>query len=96
MSTKEATTDEQVIVGELDINLVSPRVIFDYEASHSFIHKGFVWENSFHFKWFVAPKITHETKWVVNKTMLEIARLDFQANMIMLKLGDLDAILGMN
>lgn len=62
MSTEEAMTDEQVIVGELDINSVSPRVFFDYEASHSFIHEGIVWENGFHFKWFVAPEITHETK----------------------------------
>lgn len=103
MSAQEATTDEQVIVGKLDINLVSPRVLFDYEALHSFIHEGFVWENGFQirevnhsFKWFVAPEITHETKWVVNKTKLEIVGMDFQADMVMLKSGDLDAIFGMN
>ena len=73
------------------------------EASqYSFIHESFVRENDFpireanHSFQVVAPGIMHETKWVVSKAKLEVARLEFRVDLLMLKLGDLDAILGMN
>jgi hypothetical protein len=44
----------------------------------------------------VALGITHETKWIVSQAKLEMVGLDFQANLLILKLGYLDAILGMN
>lgn len=69
---------------------------------HSFIHEGFVQGHSFPIReinqafQIIAHGITHESKWIVSQAKLEIAGMDFQANLLILKLGNIDAILGMN
>ena len=44
---EEVVLDDGVIVGKLCINSISARVLFDYRASHSFMHETYVWENEF-------------------------------------------------
>ena len=44
----------------------------------------------------IAPRVTHESNQIVIQARIEIAGLEFLANLIVLKLGnDVDVILGM-
>lgn len=74
VTTEEASTDEQVIVGKLNINSISKRVLFDSRASHSFMNEGFVHRNNLptrqvdHAFQIVAAGITHEATWIVSQS----------------------------
>ena len=99
---KEAQVDDGVIIGKLPINYIFARMLFDSRASHSFIHEGYVWDNKFpaiefgRGFWIIARRITHESNQIVIQAQIEIAGLEFLANLIVLKLGnDVDVILGM-
>ena len=102
VTAKEAQVDDGVITRKLSINSISARMLFDSRASHSFIHEGYVQDNKFSTMefgrgfWIVAPGITHESNQIVSEACIEIAGLEFLANLIVLKLGnDVDVILRM-
>ena len=102
MTVEEAQVDDGVIIGTLPINSILARLLFDSGASHSFIHEGFARDNKFLTMEFGrgfqinAPRIMHESNNIVSQAQMEIAGLEFLANLIVLKLGnDVDVILGM-
>jgi len=102
VTAEEAQVDDGVITRKLSINSISARMLFDSRASHSFIHEGYVQDNKFSTMEFgrgfriVAPRITHESNQIVSQACIEIAGLEFLANLIVLKLGnDVDVILRM-
>ena len=99
---EEAQVDDGVIIGKLSINSILARMLFDSGASHSFIHEGYVRDNKFPTMefgrgfWIIAPGITQESNQIVSQARIEIAGLEFLANLIVLKLGnDVDVILRM-
>jgi len=102
VTAEEAQVDNGVIIGTLPINSISARLLFDSGASHSFIHEGFARDNKFPTMefgrgfWISAPRIMLESNQIISQARLEIAGLEFIANLIVLKLGnDVDVILGM-
>jgi hypothetical protein len=102
VTAEEAQVDDGVIIRKLSFNSILARMLFDSRASHSFIHEGYVWDNKFPTMEFgrgfqiIVPRITHESNQKVSQARIEIAGLEFLANLIVLKLGnDVDVILGM-
>ena len=102
MTIEEAQVDDGVIIVTLPINYILARLLFDFGASHSFIHEGFARDNKFPTMefgrgfWISAPRIMHESNQIVSRAWIEIGGLEFLANLIVLKLGnDVDVILGM-
>jgi hypothetical protein len=102
VTAEEAKVNDGMIVGKLSINSVSARMLFDSRASHSFIHEGYVRDNKFSTMefgrgfWIIARGITHESNYIVSQAQIEIASLEFLANLIVPKLeSDVDVILGM-
>jgi hypothetical protein len=98
---EEAQVDDDVIIGTLPINSILARLLFDSGASHSFIHEVFARDNKFPTMEFgrgfhiIALGIMHESNQIVSQAWIEIAGLEFLANLIVLKLGnDVDVILG--
>ena len=90
VTAEQALVDDGVIIGKLSINSISARMLFDSRASHSFIHEGYAWDNKFltmEFSrgfWIIAPRITHESNQIVSQARIEIAGLEFLANLIVL------------
>ena len=102
VTAEEAQVDDGVIIGKLSINSILARMLFDSRASHSFIHEGYVRDDKFPTMefgrgfWIIAPGITQESNQIVSQARIEIAGLEFLANLIVLKLGsDVYVILGM-
>ena len=87
---EEAQVDDGVIIGKLSVNSISARMLFDSGASHSFIHEGYAWDNKFQTMefgrgfWISAPRFTHEFSHIVSQALIEIAGLEFLANLILL------------
>ena len=90
MTTEEAQVDDGVIIGTLPINSISARLLFDSGASHSFIPEGFARYNKFPTMefgrgfWISAPRVIHESNHIVSQARIEIAGLEFLANLIVL------------
>ena len=90
MIAREAQVDDGVIIGELSINSMLARMLFDSKASHSFIHEGYVQDNKFPTMefgrafWIIAPGITQESNQIVSQARIEIVGLEFLANLIVL------------
>ena len=87
---EEAQVDDGVIIGKLSINSILARMLFDSGASHSFIHEGYVRDNKFPTMefgrgfWIIAPRVIHESNHIVSQARIEIAGLEFLANLIVL------------
>ena len=90
VTAEEAQVDDGVIIGKLSVNSISARMLFDSRASHSFIHEGYVRDNEFLTMEFVkgfriiAPGVTHQSNHIVSQARIEIAGLEFLANLIVL------------
>ena len=90
VTAEEANLDDGVIVSKLSINSISARMLFDSRASHSFIHEGYVRDNKFPTMefgrgfWISASGVTHESSHIVSQARIEIAGLEFLANLIVL------------
>jgi hypothetical protein len=84
------------------INDTSAIVLFDFEASHSFISAAYVGKHNLPLALLKCQMIVSSlggdmpARQLCPKVNLKIRGVDFVANLIVLKLKDIDVILGMD
>nr|AAL77161.1 Putative polyprotein [Oryza sativa Japonica Group] len=101
-SAEEAQTAPEVVLGTFPVNSIPATVLFDSGATHSFISKKFVGMYGLRKEELSTPMRVHtpgNSSTSVSfspSVLIEIQRLPFLANLILLESKDLDVILGMD
>jgi hypothetical protein len=102
VTTEEAQGDKDLVLGTFLINSVPTTVLFDSEASHSFITERFVTKHDVprssmktHLL-ISSPNGEMKSTYVCPQVNLKIGEIDFQADLVILTSSGIDVILGMD
>jgi hypothetical protein len=102
VTAEEAQEAKDVVFGTFLINFVPTTVLFDSEASHSFITKQFVTKHDVprssmktHLL-ISSPNGEMKSTYVCPQVNLKIGEIDFQADLVIITSSGIDVILGMD
>ena len=102
VTAEEASDAQDVVLGTLLVNSCPASVLFDSGASHSFIKKEYVALNQFEthklqppFQ-IQSPGSVFQTDQVCRDVIIEIQKVNFLANLIVINSVGIDVILGMD
>jgi hypothetical protein len=102
MNVEEAQEATDVVLGMFPVNSVPARIMFDSGASHSFVTKLFVDKSGIqptpmkHAMLVQIPGSTTRAEWNCLAVPIEIHRIAFLANLIVLRTKGLEVVLGIN
>jgi hypothetical protein len=102
MAVEEPQEAPDVVIGMFAVNDTSAVVLFDSEASHSFIFVAYVGKHNLSLALLRCQMIVSSlggdmpVRQLCSKVNLKIRGVDFVANLIVLESNDIDVILGMD
>jgi hypothetical protein len=102
IDAQEAQEAQGVVLGEYLVNLALATVLFDSGASHSFISLSFVEKHRIPTVLLKTPLLTRTPGGDINcqlgcpRVRINLSGVDFLANLVVLKSGGIDVILGMD
>jgi hypothetical protein len=102
VAVKEVQEAPDVVIGMFLVNYTSAVVLFDYEASHSFISAAYVGKHNLPLALLRCQMIVSSlggdmpARQLCSKVNLKIRRIDFIANLIVLESKGIDIIFGMD
>jgi predicted aspartyl protease len=99
---EQAQNDSGMVLGTFLVNSVPATVLFDLGASHSFITDQFVTKHNLSMSSMKNPLIVSspggemKTGYICPQVKINIMRVDFLVNLVVLKSWGIDVILGMD
>ena len=102
MNAAQAEDSSDVIIGNLPVNDIPAKVLFDTGASLSFISRPFASKHELHFQEFprtlavVSPGKCMNASYMVPDVSIKMGNYKFLSKPIVLGDSDIDLILGMN
>ncbi|XP_074357539.1 uncharacterized protein LOC141697173 [Apium graveolens] len=102
MNIKDVVQSSEVVAGTLSVNNINAKVLFDSEATRSFISESFVGKSNCEIKPLVEPlsiilanRERVSVKSICPRCKVEISGYSFPSSLIPFQLGEFDVILGM-
>jgi hypothetical protein len=102
IDAQEAQEAQGVVIGEYLVNSTLATVLFDSGASHSFISSNFVKKNKIPTVLLKTPLLTRTPEGDINcqlgcpRVRINLSGVEFLADLVVLKSGGIDVILGMD